>query len=220
MRYGNGHMERDDGSPRHTDAAASPHDGVLPLVAPTAPPDDDAIRVAIDRGDHRTAIDRIDDVHGDALYRFVRHLMGADDRADDLYQTTLLAAYRDLGSFAGRSSVRTWLFGIARHRCLDALKADRRQSARFVSSDDVPEVADGAAVADQQMTRSELVAALEDCLDRLAPEVRMVLLLRFQEGFGYDDIVRITRASSEALRARVSRALPVLRRCIETRGAP
>jgi len=43
--------------------------------------------------------------------------------------------------------------------------------------------------------------------------------MRFSEGLAYDDIARICRASAEAVRARVSRALPVLRRCIEQKGA-
>lgn len=182
--------------------------------------DDDAvILAAIRRDDLRAALTLIDQRFGAAVYRFVRNLVGADDLADDVYQTTLIEAYRDLPTFGGRSSLRTWLFSIARHRCLDALKASRRRAARFESTADAPEVADHGPRADQRMTDAQLLAALERCLEQVPPELRMVLLLRFQEGFGYDDIARITRLRNETLRARVSRAMPALRACIERQGA-
>lgn len=63
------------------------------------------------------------------------------------------------------------------------------------------------------------MAALGRCLDELSAEIRMVLLMRFSEGMAYDEISRVCRASVETLRARVSRSLPVLRRCVEQKGA-
>lgn len=59
------------------------------------------------------------------------------------------------------------------------------------------------------------MAALGRCLDELTAETRMVLLMRFSEDMPYDDIARVCRVSAETLRARVSRALPILRRCVE-----
>lgn len=227
MSYEHADMAHDGGSERHAGAAVSPDEGVVSTIAsPPTPrpvldgdPGEAEIRAAIARGAHRDALVKLDELHGAALYRFVRSLMGTDDRADDLYQTTMIAAYRDLASFEGRSSLRTWLFGIARHRCLDALKAERRHDARFTSSDEVSEVPASVPAPDQLLSDAALVEALARCLAKLAPELRMLLVLRFQEGFGYDDIARITQLRVEALRARVSRAMPVLRRCIEERGA-
>jgi RNA polymerase sigma-70 factor (ECF subfamily) len=68
------------------------------------------------------------------------------------------------------------------------------------------------------MTDAQLLASLEHCLDQLVPELRMMLVMRFTEGLSYDDLSRICRAKPEAVRARVSRAMPVLRRCLEQRG--
>lgn len=218
MRYLQAEMEQHDGGGRHAEASASPDQGVPSIALPREDADAD-IRAVIARGDHRDALTRIDARFGDGVYRFVRNLMGADDLADDVYQTTLIEAYRDLASFGGKSSLRTWLFAIARHRCLDALKANRRRVARFESTADAPEVADARPAPDERMSDSQVLAALERCLEELPAEMRMVLLLRFQEGFSYDDIARITRLRNETLRARVSRAMPALRTCIEQAGA-
>ena len=57
--------------------------------------------------------------HGDALYRFARARTGRDDLAEDLVQETLLAAWSGRKQFAGRSTERTWLVGILRHKIND-----------------------------------------------------------------------------------------------------
>lgn len=202
----------------HIAAGPSPNERGLPQpVVDSAA--SEALDRALGRGDRARAIQLIDELFGAGLFRFIYGLVRKADLADDLYQTTLLEAFRDLGTFQARSAVRTWLFGIARHRCLDALKAGRRRDEPLVPADELPEPVDSAPGPDQHLDDAQLRIALGRCLDQLAMETRMVLLMRFSEGLAYDDIARICRASSEAVRARVSRALPVLRRCIEQKGA-
>src|ERR1700735_2926637 len=64
------------------------------------------------------------------IYRIV----GSVDDAEDLLQETLLAAWRGLGEFEGRASVRTWLYRIATHRCLNTRRSARRRLGRGVGS--------------------------------------------------------------------------------------
>ena len=177
-----------------------------------------ALEAALERRDRGAAIALIAELFGEGLFRVIHAMVRKDDLADDVYQTTLLEAFRDLETFAERSALRTWLFGIARHRCLDALKAGQRRDGRFTSGDELPETADPAPSAAERLGQAELLTALGDCLDELVPETRMVLLMRFSENMPYDDIARVCRASVETMRARVSRALPVLRRCVEQKG--
>ena len=54
-------------------------------------------------------------------------IVGSAQDAEDLLQETLLAAWRGLGQFQGRASVRAWLYRIATNRALDALRASRRR---------------------------------------------------------------------------------------------
>lgn len=200
---------------RHAAPAASPKGDASPAPLPAA------LSSALSAGDRAAALALIDEHYGESLHRFIYALVRREDLADDLYQTTLLQAFRDLATFEERSSLRTWLFGIARHRCLDALKADRRRGERFTSGDEPDgdgDATDEAPSALDRLGQAELVAALGHCLDALTPETRMVLLMRFSEDMPYDDIARVCRASAETLRARVSRALPILRRCVEQKG--
>ncbi|GIG69798.1 RNA polymerase subunit sigma-70 [Phytomonospora endophytica] len=61
------------------------------------------------------------------LHLHCYRIVGSLADADDLVQETFLAAWRGLGEFEGRSSVRTWLYRIATNRCLNALRAVSRR---------------------------------------------------------------------------------------------
>jgi RNA polymerase sigma factor (sigma-70 family) len=61
------------------------------------------------------------------LQLHIYRIVGSVQDAEDLLQDTLVAAWRGLAQFEGRSSVRAWLYRIATNRSLDALRARRRR---------------------------------------------------------------------------------------------
>jgi len=65
--------------------------------------------------------------HRRELHVHCYRMLGSVQDAEDALQETLLAAWRGLGDFAGRSSVRTWLYRIATNRCLNARRAAARR---------------------------------------------------------------------------------------------
>src|SRR5262245_39551551 len=86
---------------------------------------------ALSRRDVRRALTLLMDRYGDAVYRFAYEMTRDEGLADEIRQQVFVEAFRDLGRFERRSAVRSWLFGIARHRALDATKTRRRWWQRF-----------------------------------------------------------------------------------------
>lgn len=173
---------------------------------------------ALDRGDREAALAVLMDGYGSALYRFCRQMVRDDHLAEDAHQLAFVQAYEGFSRFERRSSLRTWLFGIARHRCLDAIKSARRRGSRFEALDDLAEEAASDAEQEEHVLRTKVSRILAGCLEQLKPPVRTAVLLRYREGFSYPEMARICEAQPATLQARVARALPGLRRCLEAQG--
>jgi RNA polymerase sigma-70 factor (ECF subfamily) len=176
------------------------------------------VEAALDRGDRDRALTLLMAAHGRSLYRYCRAMVRDPAMAEDAHQTTFLQAYQDLARFGGRSSLKTWLFGIARHRCLDALKAQRRRTTRFAPLEGGPEPAVPPELLDTQVAGREIGEALRRCLEALGPAARDALLLRYQADASYVEMESICGERAATLQARVARALPGLRRCLEQQG--
>jgi RNA polymerase sigma-70 factor (ECF subfamily) len=74
------------------------------------------------------AFDEIYDAYFPYIWRSVQRLGVPASRTDDVVQEVFIIAYRKLDTFAGRSSIKTWLYGIALHRARSCLAEERRDT--------------------------------------------------------------------------------------------
>jgi RNA polymerase sigma-70 factor (ECF subfamily) len=185
------------------------------------PDPDDLARAALAARDHRQVITILMRAHGEAVFAYCRAMIKDDDVLDDLVQTIFVQAYDGLPRFEARSSFKTWLFGIARHRCLDELKSLRRRARRWLPwSSRMTEAAAPATAptGDDEDTRRARERALEDCLAGLSPELRDLVIQRFRHGLSYEEIAGLSTRTPGALRVRLYRALSALRGCLVAKG--
>jgi RNA polymerase sigma-70 factor (ECF subfamily) len=179
---------------------------------------EESAKEALGRGDHAEALTLLMDAYGDAIYRFCRQMVSDAELAEDVHQLTFVQAYEALDRFGGRSSLRSWLYGIARHRCLDALKSQRRRLRLVRPVADLPETLDKSTDPETHALERGLQDGVERCLESLDPRQRMAVLLRFQNGLTYPEMAEACGERPATLQARVTRALPTLRHCLEGRG--
>jgi RNA polymerase sigma-70 factor (ECF subfamily) len=178
-------------------------------------PDGDLLALAR-RGNSAAALSGLMRRHGTAIYRYCRAGLRDAALAEDIHQQVFLAAFVDLPRFAARSTLRVWLFAIARHRMLDA--ARRRRRAPLVGDDAVVgEAPDPGPLVGEVLDAARLRDALVASLDELGDCTRTAVLLRYQQGFTYDEMSAICSESTSTLHARVTRAMPALRDAIEAR---
>src|SRR3954466_3495215 len=95
--------------------------GSLPVM-----PDIDRILVRARAGDE-DAFRELTDPYRRELQLHCYRIVGSVQDAEDLLQETLLAAWRGLDGFQGRSTVRAWLYRIATNCCLNALRDSGRR---------------------------------------------------------------------------------------------
>ena len=188
---------------------------LLKIAAQSNDADRDILRMAAE-GDMARATRVLMKRHGRSVYRYCREALRDATLADDVQQQVFIEAHRDLATFAGRSTVRTWLFAIARHRVLDAAKSRTRARAH-IEDDATADTVDPTPPPDERLDDAELIEALVACVGKLSTQVRAAVLLRYQLGFTFEEMAVICDEKAGTLQARVMRVLPLLKACIEQR---
>lgn len=172
-------MAADVSNNREPDNARERPDAVLAALAGRDPEGSEGRQAASELlGRYRTLVYRW-------CFRYVRD----HDQAMDLSQDVLLNAYRRLGAFEGRSCFSSWLFAIARNRCLSAV---RRPPLLQDEEGDPDRVADPRPGVDQTLEeRSEEEEILRLMRRHLNPVEQRAFYLRCFERMPVEAITRL-----------------------------
>ena len=153
-------------------------------------------------GDERAATALVER-HAAALARYVGSL-GERDAADEVVQDTFVRAFASLEQFRGDSSLRTWLFTIARRLVVDRRRAFRRR--REVGNlEDVDAATEYTAL--DGLIASEAQRKVWGAVGKLSPTQREVFLLRVNEGLSYKEIADVAGTTEGAARVHYHNAL-------------
>jgi RNA polymerase sigma-70 factor (ECF subfamily) len=143
------------------------------------------------------------------LRYYLRKLLADDEAAADALQEVWLDAFRGLPRLADPAALPAWLYRIARDRAFRVLRR-RRPPPEPIDEAELADVADNGVDFS-----AEDAARVHAALDRLAPEHREVLVLRFLEAMSYEDIARVAGCPAGTVRSRIHYAKRALRRALE-----
>ena len=146
------------------------------------------------------AVRRLFRNHAPRLHRHVSRILGASDPdVDDVIQQIFLAALEGAERFDGRSTVSTWLFGIATRRALDAARSRwRRQRFRRLGDQ-----LGFTGLASRPDRMYDATSEAQQALDRLTPDQRTVFLLHDVEGYTFAEISEVTGLGISTLHGRL-----------------
>jgi RNA polymerase sigma-70 factor (ECF subfamily) len=171
------------------------------------------------------------DRHGDALYRYALLRLRDPDLAADAVQEALLDALRTRAAFAGRSSERTWLVGILKHKVVDQVRrASRARAALGGPEPDPPrdeaftatgfwKIPPAAWRGDprRDLETREFWDVFGRCLARLPSGLADAFFLREVDGLEPEAVRLALGISPDNLWTRLHRARSLLRGCLERR---
>lgn len=161
----------------------------------------------------RVAFETFFRAHGSSVHRFVRDLVRDDGLAEELTSDVMVQVWRSAGKYAGRSRARTWLFGIAHHKAIDAL---RRRRAATVPLDALLGAASTLESPEDAALRAADRQRLETALTTLSAEHRAVLELIYVEGFSQQEISEIVDCAVATVKTRAFYAKQRLRDALAT----
>jgi RNA polymerase sigma-70 factor, ECF subfamily len=187
---------------------------------------DDAL-VGRARGGDLLAFEELVARHEVKLYRVAMRLLRNETDAREVLQETFLAAWQNLGSFAGRAQFGSWIYRVAVNTALMLLRSRRRHPS--VSLEDVEPAAFDRAVADsvgaggdwskrpdEQFQSAELKRFIQEEVDRLPEILRVVFVLRDVEALSTDETALLLGITVPTVKTRLHRARLALRRAISS----
>ena len=152
------------------------------------------------------------------LYWSCVRLLGDADEAEDVVQEAFVKAYERLADYDPTYRFHTWVYSIARNRCLNVLR--RRKVWGLLSFQD-PEGAPIVAAdnsADRSVENHELALSLSECRATLPSEQRECFDLRHGEAFSYREIAVALGIPEGTVMSRLGRAREKMRACLESKG--
>ena len=164
------------------------------------------------------------------LLRVARLQLRSDELAEDVVQDTLLAALQGAAGFSGKSSVKTWLTAILKHKIVDAIR--RKQAApQLTTLDEECRLDDFDALFDdtghwehppaswgnpeQDFARREFFDIMDFCLEQLPPATARVFMMREVLELESDEICKELAITATNLWVIMYRARTSLRLCLE-----
>jgi len=160
-------------------------------------------------------LDRLIEQYQFRLFRYLVHLTGDRERAEDFFQETWLRVLERGHQYDGKWKFEAWLFAIARNLVLDWHRRRKPQSLEALSGPetDAPfDVADKKSSSPlQEVLTNETAAGVQTSLEKLPVVYREVLLLRFQEEMQLEEIASVLNAPLSTVKSRLYRGLEVMR---------
>lgn len=164
------------------------------------------------------------DTHMPILYAYALKTVRDPETAEELVQETFLAALKNVDRFAERSSERTWLIGILRHKILDHYRqrprstqvdCDEADPAFFSSGHWSKKPSEWSCDPSTLAENQEFWAVFEQCLGHLPESLAQAFALREMEQYKAAAVCESLSISESNLWIRLHRARLRLRECLE-----
>lgn len=164
----------------------------------------------IARGD-KAAMKALYQRHEASLYHFIRSRLGDAFEASDVMQEAFLEVWRSAARYRGQSSVKTWLFGIARNKSVDRIRKANRMTLRDTPDETIPD--DSPSPLDVIEAASD-TQRVQECLKKL-PQVQLnAVRLAFFDDLTYPEAAEVEGVPVGTIKTRIFHAKKALMHCL------
>lgn len=161
------------------------------------------------------------------VYHLVQRLIDDSSDAGDVVQDVFLKVFRNVGSFRGQSSLKTWIYRIAvneAHNRRRWFSRHRRAEVGLETDGDgrdyLDQISDSARSPYDLALNEEFKSAIADALAGLNPVFRTAVVLRDLEDFSYEEIADVLDVSLGTVKSRILRGREALRKALVERLEP
>jgi RNA polymerase sigma-70 factor (ECF subfamily) len=163
------------------------------------------------RGD-RAAFGQLMHRYAGAVYNLAYRMLGNAEDAEDASQEIFLRAYTRLESFDRQRRFSTWLLSIGSNYCIDRLR--RRRFTWLTLEDAAYSVPSKERGPERTALEHERRAAIQQALQKLPENYRVVTVLRYWNDLSYEEIAKATGLTESTIKTRLHRARHMLAKAL------
>ncbi len=149
------------------------------------------------------------------VYNFSFKICRNKERAEHTMQETFLSMVKNIKQFSGKSKLSTWLYTVVSNNCLMLARSQKKHNAASLDDDETliseNNIADWKVTPDNISENNELKEMLDEAIQKLPADYRVVFLLRDVEGLSTEETGKVTDLSVPAVKSRLHRARAFLR---------
>jgi RNA polymerase sigma-70 factor (ECF subfamily) len=189
--------------------------------------EDEFLVEALRSGDDQ-AYETLIDIYQQPVYNLVHRLLDDPSDASDVVQEVFLKVFRNISSFRGNSSLKTWVYRIAYNEAWNHRRwftRHKRQEVGLEREDDNSlgfrdVLPDPGRSAFEIVSDRETHALIEDALGDLNPAFRAAVVLRDIEDLSYEEIAEVLGVSLGTVKSRILRGREALKKGLTSRLKP
>jgi RNA polymerase sigma-70 factor (ECF subfamily) len=174
------------------------------------------------------AYERLIDIFQQPVYNLVYRLMDDPSETSDVVQEVFLKVFRNIGSFRGNSSLKTWIYRISFNEAYNHRRWFTRHKKQEVGleKDDDESFSFQDMLPDRGRSAFDLVADIEthalveEALTGLNPAFRAAVVLRDIEDLSYEEIAEVLEVSLGTVKSRILRGREALKKALASRLRP
>lgn len=152
------------------------------------------------------------------VYQFIFYMVKDRNLAEDLVQEVYIRVLKSYERFQGKSSLKTWIYSIARNVTIDYFRKEKKRRLKAITSFGKKEeldVRDDRPIPEEIVIRNDIVGQLYKCLDYCTLDQRTVLIARFIQDLSINETAEVLGWSESKVKTTQHRALKVLRKNME-----
>ena len=142
------------------------------------------------------------------------------EEAEEISQDTFVKAFKNLHKFKGDSKFSTWLYRIAYHACLDAIKKNKNHNNSVEINEITYNQIKSVDNILQGIERKERAKVMNDCLLKMPEEERSILWMFYFDELSLKEIIEVTNLSEANLKVKLYRARKRLLAIVEENVEP
>jgi len=152
------------------------------------------------------------------VFQYLMTVVNDATLAEETLVEVMLALWKGLKTFQGQSKVSTWIFGIAHHKAVDALRKVTSQQRGGTPLHEIAETAESEHNPYEEAQQQRMATLTNQALTTLTPDHREIIHMAFYEELSYPEIADLLHIPVNTVKTRVYYAKQQLKKSLQQQG--